>query len=174
MDDPEATYPTGEDLLSVYRQILMTCHDPEGVRCSTKQFQEWRKTLDVTKELLGSFMALDITPFTAASRTPTTAKQGLVNSMRNLGTLQKDIVTSRIPIEPALYRRIARTSKGYLALAPAATEPGDRIALLAGGRAPLVVRSKGDDWQLVGSVYVHGIMNGEAWDASQCAVMTFV
>ena len=59
------------------------------------------------------------------------------------------------------WRRLITTEKGYLGLAVAATEPDDRICILAGCKTPLIVRPRGDDFRLIGECYVHGMMRGE-------------
>ena len=59
-------------------------------------------------------------------------------------------------------RRFGVTSKGYMSLFPQTTHIGDEICVISGGHIPFVVRRQsGDDFQLVGECYVHGIMNGE-------------
>lgn len=65
-------------------------------------------------------------------------------------------------------RRIIRTSAGYIGLAPAATRCGDAVALFKGARVPFLIREKGDRWEIIGEGYIHGIMEGEVWDASKC------
>ena len=73
------------------------------------------------------------------------------------------------PVRVSTSRRLARTEKGYLALVPHSSQPGDKIALCRGGKLPLVLRaSLKDTWELVGCSYVHGIMHGEAWDVNRC------
>ena len=73
------------------------------------------------------------------------------------------------PVRVSTCRRLARTEKGYLALVPHNSQPGDKIALCRGGKLPLVLRaSLKDTWELVGCSYVHGIMHGEAWDVARC------
>ena len=59
------------------------------------------------------------------------------------------------------WRRLMVTEKGYLGLTVAATEPNDRICILAGCKTPLILRSRGDYFHLIGECYVHGIMRGE-------------
>jgi len=72
------------------------------------------------------------------------------------------------------FRRLFRTSRGYLGIGPEDTQPGDRICILTGGHMPLVMRPtedflmlrdtlyRGSRWTLIGESYVHGIMDGEA------------
>ncbi len=68
-------------------------------------------------------------------------------------------------------RRFFISRKGYMGLAPLNIEVDDRICVLAGSRAPFIVRPvQQDDGQttsrlvcrLLGDSYVHGLMDGEA------------
>jgi hypothetical protein len=68
-------------------------------------------------------------------------------------------------------RVIILTSQGYMGLAPEATKKGDSIALLKGGKLPFVVRREEENWVIVGSCYIHGIMNGEDFDDARCRTM---
>jgi hypothetical protein len=72
-------------------------------------------------------------------------------------------------------RRMFRSRGGLLGLGPAVCRRGDRIALLRGGRVPLVLRPVGNTtstsaprWVLVGDAYIHGVMYGEAFDEEKC------
>ncbi|KAH8812124.1 heterokaryon incompatibility protein-domain-containing protein [Xylogone sp. PMI_703] len=66
-------------------------------------------------------------------------------------------------------RRLVRTKKGHLAIVTPAARPGDRIAVLGGGKTPFVLRpTSRKTWQLLGDGYVHGIMKGEIWNKEQC------
>lgn len=73
-------------------------------------------------------------------------------------------------LEGSYGRRLGRAANGYLCLVPAAAEVGDKVILARGGRVPLVVREDGGTgyWRLVGEAYVHGIMDGEAWEEDKC------
>jgi hypothetical protein len=70
--------------------------------------------------------------------------------------------------------RVTKAEEGNLALVPHAVRVGDMIALFKGGRCPFVVRKWGRKWKLVGDAYVHGMMDGEAWDVEECEEMDFV
>ena len=59
------------------------------------------------------------------------------------------------------------TENGYMALVPEETQLGYRIALLTGGRLPLVLRPYEHHFALVGPCYVHGNMDGEAFPVSE-------
>ena len=66
-------------------------------------------------------------------------------------------------------RRFFISEKGYIGLAPSNAAPGDKIAVLFGGKVPYVLRrnepaSSGTSdttWTFLGDSYVHGIMDGE-------------
>jgi Heterokaryon incompatibility protein (HET) len=66
------------------------------------------------------------------------------------------------------WRRVIRTQSGYIGLAVHCAEVGDYVALFKGARTPFVVRQDSDEWRLVGDSYVHGVMQGEAWQEEQC------
>lgn len=59
-------------------------------------------------------------------------------------------------------RTFFTTGDGRLGWAPKNSVPGDVVAVLSGGRVPIVLRA-GDGWcTVVGDAYMHGIMDGEA------------
>jgi hypothetical protein len=66
-------------------------------------------------------------------------------------------------VEETMFRALARTKLGYLALVPDGTRAGDRVCVFWGGRMPCVLREEDLHWHLVGECYTHGIMDGEAW-----------
>ncbi|KAI1394506.1 HET-domain-containing protein [Hypoxylon fuscum] len=69
----------------------------------------------------------------------------------------------------AHHRRLGRAANGWLCLVPKETQLGDVIILACGGRVPLILRSDGDGYNMfVGEAYIHGIMNGEAFDFKKC------
>jgi hypothetical protein len=70
-------------------------------------------------------------------------------------------------------RRMVTTRRGYLALTPAATDLGDRVALVPGSGLPLFLRPKVEErhFTLVGEGYVHGIMNGEVFRQESCTTL---
>lgn len=60
-------------------------------------------------------------------------------------------------------RRPFLTTSGRLGLGPASVRPGDRIAVFCGAEMPHIVRELEDKHaRLVGEVYMHGMMDGEA------------
>ena len=70
----------------------------------------------------------------------------------------------------AQHRRLGRAANGWLCLLPEETQVGDCVVLVCGGRVPLVVRPDGDGYNMfVGEAYIHGIMDGEAFNAEACS-----
>jgi hypothetical protein len=64
-----------------------------------------------------------------------------------------------------------------LGLAPMDAQVGDMIALLEGGNVPYILRPKigtGNEWEMIGDAYVHGIMDGEAWKPDQLVDIVLV
>lgn len=58
-------------------------------------------------------------------------------------------------------RRLATTSRGYLAAVPEQTKIGDCICLLHGARSLFTIREKGQNFTFIGPAYVQGLMEGE-------------
>lgn len=68
------------------------------------------------------------------------------------------------------YRRIGKTESGSMGLFPGGTEQDDAVAFLQGGRVAFILRryQGTETWQLVGEAYIHSLMEGDAWDSTQC------
>jgi hypothetical protein len=66
-------------------------------------------------------------------------------------------------------RRIYRTSNGYIGMGPFSTRRGDVLVITGRNEAPLILRPVehpvNNTSQLLGDLYVHGIMHGEAMDS---------
>jgi hypothetical protein len=59
-------------------------------------------------------------------------------------------------------RRPFLSTKGYVGLIPAHSEPGDLICIIFGAIVPFVLRKlQNGQYELIGEAYVHGIMDGE-------------
>ncbi|PQE03876.1 hypothetical protein CJF30_00006585 [Rutstroemia sp. NJR-2017a BBW] len=59
-------------------------------------------------------------------------------------------------------RRMITTAAGYVGLGGNVCKSGDVICVIYGCATPIILRGKGNAFQLVGEAYIHGIMNGEA------------
>lgn len=75
----------------------------------------------------------------------------------------------------SLERSLIFTAGGYMGLAPEWCNTGDAIAIMGGGAVPVVLRpvgevaAQGGDapvFEVVGEAYVHGVMDGQAFDAN--------
>ena len=76
---------------------------------------------------------------------------------------EKFLVYQKAFIRHFFMRSFFTTKNGFIGLGPAAAMTGDRVALLAGSQVPLVLRPRGDHFQLIGECYVHGCMDGTYW-----------
>ena len=61
-------------------------------------------------------------------------------------------------------RSFFKTREGYIGLAPRNAQPEDQVCFLLGCSMPMLLRpTANSQYQVVGSCYVHGLMNGEAF-----------
>lgn len=99
----------------------------------------------------------------------------------NLSAFTTETIPSiREPISTsALGRDIVVTVKGYLGLAPKGCQSGDKVAVMAGGAVPIILRKVAVEeredqslslevaadasYEVIGDAYVHGIMDGQAF-----------
>ncbi|KAL7893156.1 heterokaryon incompatibility domain-containing protein [Trichoderma sp. SZMC 28014] len=152
-------YPTGEDAETVFAMTMCT-GSIESPELALERFRKWRKMLRGPRKVaflknLGISGGFYKTMVTAAG----------------IGTgfnVDNDRVYATAT-ETTLWRRLARTKKGYLAVIPSQTVVGDHVALYKGGRMPFIVHRRGEGKkELIGPCYVHGIMYGEGWDETLC------
>jgi hypothetical protein len=69
-------------------------------------------------------------------------------------------------------RRMTKTERGCIGLVPQEAMPRDKVVLIAGSMAPFILRPTGSSiYRIVGDSYIHGIMDGEAWDEAQTTTM---
>ncbi|KAF4447811.1 HET-6OR heterokaryon incompatibility protein (het-6OR allele) [Fusarium austroafricanum] len=71
-------------------------------------------------------------------------------------------------------RRLARLSSGCLALVPKTSQDGDVVALCRGGEVPLLLRERGEYFEMVGECYVHKAMDGSQFQEDKCHVIPLV
>lgn len=67
-------------------------------------------------------------------------------------------------------RELFRSKDGQIGLAPRWAVRGDKICILQGGKAPVILRGTGEDgpYKFIGEAYVHGVMHGEIFDLDKC------
>lgn len=151
-------YLTGETLFDVSWQILLAgCAPSEYQACREQSKKIWK----MFRKYVRTYKFMPLWVF------------GLMDDIAKL--TGKTIFLRRVLAEAVSndfqfrvrrsisHRRMMRTKNGYLGLAPALAQIGDRVALLKGLRTPAVLRPNGEVWEFVGDCYVHGIMNGEAF-----------
>lgn len=163
-------YITGEKQLDAYWQTLCAGHLPDGFSTAKKDF---RYKYYLLLRYVRPFVRFAVRFF------PRSEKNTFLNRIfyslfrgawQGLGLTPSKIQQIGFPPSSVLsnYRRMIRTRKGYIALAPRYAQPGDWIGVFAGGKVPLVIRQDGSHWQLIGECYVHGLMKGEVWDEGKC------
>ena len=72
------------------------------------------------------------------------------------------------------FRRLIKTSRGYLGIASMYAKIGDAVCLLFGGKVPMVLRRLGPCWECISECYIHGIMDGEAVRDAAAEVEVFM
>jgi hypothetical protein len=167
-------YPTGEDAFDAYLQTLFL-----GTFDNGYSFAEARENLTHMKltksakiylKLYGSF-ARRVLSWLDSHLPPRIWISFYERPQEpfDATTLFSDMLSC------SMHRRMVLTDKGYIGLAPRLTEEGDCIALVKGGRVPLVFRSRcADTWERIGDCYVHGIMHGEVFEAGRCEKMIII
>lgn len=147
------TYPTGEDTEYVF--AITMCAGNINPKTALPEYKKWRKMLRGPKKL----SVLKGVGMKGGFYKSLVAATGMFSGRAELGDRVYATAT-----ETTLYRKLARTEQGYLAVVPSRTVVGDEVALLKGGKTPFVIRGSGGQKVLVGPGYVHGIMYGEVWN----------
>ncbi|KAI0419301.1 heterokaryon incompatibility protein-domain-containing protein [Xylaria grammica] len=162
-------YPTGEDPESVFA-ITLCAGYTEGPEIALTGFRVLRQAL-----LCGAKAVTFLRRFGANSQVykAIVFLAAMFTLMFTLAKVEAATIFSAGTIaywsnvlEATLFRRLARTEKGYLAIVPGQSAIGDHISLFQGGKMPFVTRStpQKNRYNLLGPCYVHGIMYGEAWN----------
>ncbi|KAI1336694.1 HET-domain-containing protein [Xylariaceae sp. FL0016] len=74
----------------------------------------------------------------------------------------------RINMSSMADRKVFRTEAGYMGLGTALAERGDMVAIVKGGRVPVILRPEGSKWTFQGDCYVRGIMDGSYYSEEAC------
>lgn len=160
MSKTYSKYPTGEDTETVF--ALTMCTDSiDSPELALQRFQKWRKVLRGPRKIT----FLKNLGINDGFYKTMVATAGIGSGIKVMDDRVYATAT-----ETTLWRRLARTKKGYLAVIPSQAVVGDHVALYKGGRMPFVVRRlrEDDKRELIGPCYVHGIMYGESWDETLC------
>ncbi|KAK4160898.1 heterokaryon incompatibility protein-domain-containing protein [Cladorrhinum sp. PSN259] len=149
----------------IFRDILSTeTLYPEGQARTEEAFRKWLATLSPVRKLK-SWKADKYLP------EPLFHSIGFVSKMKDLVSNDGNDSFSTY-ISQTNNRRVGVTEGSHICLLPKLTEVGDKVALLEGGRVPIILRPQTDDlsgsMQLIGEAYIRGFMNGEGWDEDKC------
>lgn len=80
------------------------------------------------------------------------------------------------PLSYLEQRKLLISSLGHFALAATEVEVGDLMVIFAGGNIPFLIRPTDENghYKYICTAYVHGIMDGEAWDETDLQDFTLV
>ncbi|KAK6440318.1 hypothetical protein LTR95_003465 [Oleoguttula sp. CCFEE 5521] len=152
-------YVTGEPLADALMQTLVAQSTTESTEALRKDYS-----------ILQNFAALARLARWIPAFTPSFVAESMVSvAHRRLFGGKSDTMSYdfRVGLSCLTDRRVFRTAKGYIGLAGALVEVGDRVAVARGGKVPYVLREAEGGWTLKSDCYLRGIMNGEAYDESQ-------
>lgn len=161
MLETELQGTSGPAPVDVFREVLSTSTPcPSGEAETKRRFDKWIEELSLVRKLKG--VQVDrISP----GMFKTIA---LASGFWNAADEEDDSFSTYT--EHTVRRRLGFTQNGRVCLLPSRVELGDKIALIQGGRVPVVLRARGDSGsrELIGEAFVHGIMDGEAFEEGKC------
>ena len=70
-------------------------------------------------------------------------------------------------VKTAWGRRFCMSTSSCMGWIPEAGKEGNVISVLYGSRLPVLLRPKGNAYEVIGTCYIHGIMDGEAVAAAE-------
>ena len=168
-----------DEAQNAFIQILW--HDSSRFKLENYAYDEYRERFEkFDKLIMDNFSFLETKN---SAHTPSKPRQ-LADSVRAIsvvaGLMLKFLAGGDFLEVAELYfdmvfperRRMAKTQMGLFGLVPAESLPGDKVVLIAGSSYPFILRpSGGSRYKLVGDSYIHGIMDGTAWDETQTTTM---
>lgn len=167
-------YPTGGSIKEAYARTLVLDQFTSGF-----EFEDISKLLESRKFLMGDWARIqmvgrrtigalewteNVLPFFMQVHLKT-KKPG---EKFQLDTIALDQFTRM------LFRSMFLTEGGYIGVAPPQAREGDTVFFVKGSRVPLILRPRGDRWELIGDAYVHGVMQGEAFKEEECGELVLV
>lgn len=162
-------YPhTGEESLEALLKTIFRGHLPQMITSAGTG-------RDVAAALLKLARRASLLQESFLSRSPYILTQGLDVIVSRARESLTPVVISEVL--SAMFTMVTfATVRGYMCqcVSPE-VRLGDRIALIRGACQPMIVRPRSDGgWTRIGEAYVHGIMNGEAFDINQCREIRIV
>lgn len=167
-------YVSGGTVLDAFWQTMCAgCLPYGGFEAGRRAFQNWDR-MPLPARVLGSLGFNYRTTSYKLLSIPLAMAVGIGTAIRNIfwGRQPQSLLFQQMGVA-AIGRRMVKTSQGYLALSPAATEVGDKVALVPGSGLPLFLRPRTIDshFILIGEGYVHGVMNGEMFQLESCTTL---
>ncbi len=166
---------TGEKMLDVYWQTLIGGRLSQNYQELQSEFLEFDRTTKYFRMLhtLGlrkyrkTYIAASSVMLTVSAMSDAFHKR--LSSPLSGGYASWGFASKMAMAVPQ--RRMIRTKRGYVGLASGEAMAGDSVVVFQGGRVPLLLRWLGTHWHFVGDAYVHGIMNGEAFNLEECEMI---
>jgi hypothetical protein len=160
----DSIYPTGELRTRAFWRTLCTDISPNHLESAEQAFTSWRRAMKAPRVL----KKYRVDKF-----------RDMYNYLAAVGYSVTDTVYDGdglffMLMRPAFYSRFAITKMGYFALVPSTTRVDDQVGLFKGGKVPLIIRQEDNQSRLVGESYVHGIMQGEAFDETKCRELELI
>lgn len=84
--------------------------------------------------------------------------------------MENNLSTGERISSTCVQRRLFATHGSRLGVGPYTLEIGDEVWLLAGSQVPLILRSHGDGYRLIGEAYMDGAMTGELWPSNESSL----
>jgi hypothetical protein len=140
-------YPTPGDFQDAYYRTVLTDRTASRQRASPGYIAACMTDLETT-ERGAVVLSADVLPD--------------VPLEKRCAAFQEDFISA---IEASLqFRTLFVTQSGYIGLGPLTMQPTDMICVLVGCSVPVVIRDDAPNCHvLVGECYMHGIMDGEAF-----------
>lgn len=161
--DRNEDYAPGESMLDCYWKTISAGVMPGGERRCRDEFCRYDAFLRTAHGFMK--IAFHILSTNGSSWIAIVAKvvSGLILWLR--GYNPATLPSFRFNIGASMKRLMARLEDGRIGLVPEGSVAGDVVALLEGGKVPVVLRQyKGrSDFRILGEAYVHGVMYGEAF-----------
>jgi hypothetical protein len=138
-DDLNSLYMTGERLMEVYCRVLVG----NQFLPTHGEGPNYAASLEVLEAVWSGNRSESVSKFKEELRSPN-------SYFRRMSVITRN-------------RMLFKTSSGHLGLAPLGSQPGDLLCILLGCRNPVILRPAAHStYQVVGTCYAHGLMNGEA------------
>lgn len=165
--DSRSAYHTGENMRDVLWQVCTARRFDDGdseetVQKAFHRFEKRQKYLRAIRKLhLHHFLWVWMAVV-------------MVGHLLRFFGIENPEMAFRTKVAGMINRQAMKTSQRSVGMVPGIAKVDNVIVLLKGGRLPFVVRQRGEEWELIGDCYVHGITNGEAWEENKCEKMWLV